>query len=182
MSITTATDNQTEKLIVCKFCQNPIVGTSSFCVHCGRISADPDTRHLTELDIETARQHYAKRTWGNVFLEQPQRLIMNIEGHELPLPIQDEIIVGRSVGIEARPVDVDLTYFRAREYGVSRRHLAIARRAQFIYVTDLNASNGTWINDQRLIAGSARLLRHNDELQLGRLRLHILFGQTESDS
>ena len=164
---------------VCVNCQYPNPENAPFCLNCGKIHRSQDTHRLTEADAETTKAHFAQHMWGNVFLERPQVLVLEIAGHQLTMPIQDEMILGRSIGIETSPIDFDLTYFRAREYGVSRRHLSIKRQALFIYATDLNARNGTWINDQRLTSGSARLLRHNDRLKLGRLSMRVLFGQAE---
>jgi pSer/pThr/pTyr-binding forkhead associated (FHA) protein len=94
------------------------------------------------------------------------------------LPPQGTIVIGRwSFDTDLPLVDVDLSYFFASAKGVSRRHIMITRKNQLVYLTDLNTRNGTWLNDQPLVAYNARLLRNNDRLRLGSLNMRVLFGE-----
>ena len=40
---------------------------------------------------------------------------------------------------------------RIEEEGISRHHFAITQRDDSFIVEDLNSTNGTWVNDQRLL-------------------------------
>ena len=51
---------------------------------------------------------------------------------------------------------------------VSRRHAEIERTAEGHVVTDAGSLNGTYVNQERI---DKMLLRHGDELQIGKFRL-----------
>ncbi len=50
-------------------------------------------------------------------------------------------------------------------------------RNQHAYVSDLNSTNGTWLNGQHLIPFNEYLLHAGDELRLGLLKVEVRFGQ-----
>jgi pSer/pThr/pTyr-binding forkhead associated (FHA) protein len=58
---------------------------------------------------------------------------------------------------------------------VSRRHVTIERTPQGYVVSDAGSLNGTYINQQRV---DRALLRHGDELQIGKFRL-VLFERAD---
>jgi pSer/pThr/pTyr-binding forkhead associated (FHA) protein len=58
---------------------------------------------------------------------------------------------------------------------VSRRHVAIERTAEGYVVRDEGSLNGTYINQERV---DRALLRHGDELQIGKFRL-VLFERAD---
>ncbi len=58
---------------------------------------------------------------------------------------------------------------------VSRRHVTIERTPQGYMVSDAGSLNGTYINQQRV---DRALLRHGDELQIGKFRL-VLFERAD---
>lgn len=88
-----------------------------------------------------------------------------------------EIVIGRSDGGTMKP-DIDLADQNAGQLGVSRLHLSLKYnpQQQTLSVTDLNSSNGTFINGQRLYGQELRVLRHGDELRLGRLVVRVAFN------
>ena len=53
------------------------------------------------------------------------------------------------------------------EHAVSRVHCEIQRSHGQLYITDLNSSNGTRVNGQRLDPGKPALLRKGVKLDLG---------------
>jgi pSer/pThr/pTyr-binding forkhead associated (FHA) protein len=93
-----------------------------------------------------------------------------------PQEKQHEIIVGRGSGGTLKP-DVDLSPYGATELGVSRLHLSIRynERYRTLSAADMGSSNGTTINGQRLHPDEKRVLRHGDEVRLGKLTLIVYF-------
>lgn len=79
---------------------------------------------------------------------------------------QERVAVGRDAGND----------IRLPEAAVSARHAVIITRAGVTTVHDLNSSNGTWINGQRI---ESQQLRHGDVVQFGRLAMNFV---DESDS
>lgn len=92
----------------------------------------------------------------------------------LSLPLQDFLILGRVIP-PGPPEVLDLTSFEGQDLGVSRRHCILKRRYQELYVIDLNAPNGTFLNGQRLEPQREHLVRHGDELKLGRMLIRVYF-------
>jgi pSer/pThr/pTyr-binding forkhead associated (FHA) protein len=69
--------------------------------------------------------------------------------------------------------EVDLTNDNGLERGVSRRHARILKREGTVVVEDLGSINGTFINGKRLAPYLPEVLRHNDQLQLGKLLIEV---------
>ncbi|MFC1960796.1 FHA domain-containing protein [Chloroflexota bacterium] len=81
-------------------------------------------------------------------------------------------LLGR-VSSDKNPSAVDLTPLGAHKLGVSREHARINIRGNAVQVMDLGSSNGTFINDQRLLANQYYGIEDGDEITLGRLRLQV---------
>jgi pSer/pThr/pTyr-binding forkhead associated (FHA) protein len=103
----------------------------------------------------------------------PWRLLIQISGNShttIGIEIKERILIGRDAD-----VDLDLTTFGGAERGVSRRHAAIIRMAEHLYVQDLNSTNGTRLNGLQAVSEHVYRLRDGDELELGTVRLVIRF-------
>ena len=64
------------------------------------------------------------------------------------------------------------------DISVSRVHAEVRRGPEGLVVTDLGSLNGTYVNQRRV---DAAVLRHGDELQVGRFRM-ILFSRVDAGS
>ena len=51
--------------------------------------------------------------------------------------------------------------------GVSRKHIVIDKMESGIGVQDLDSTNGTYINGQRIMPESLVKIKHGDELRIG---------------
>lgn len=85
----------------------------------------------------------------------------------LTLPVQPEIIIGRHDPERGIFPDVDLGNQGSASNSISRRHARLLLQAGQIYVEDLNSTNATYLNRQRLQPGQRHLLKDGDELRLG---------------
>ena len=63
---------------------------------------------------------------------------------------------------------------RIPDHSVSRKHVRIEPTAEGFFVTDLQSTNGTFVNDQQL--GSSRLLQDGDYLRVGNCIYRYLAG------
>ena len=70
---------------------------------------------------------------------------------------------------------VDLTDYNAEWHGVSRRHCRLARHGHRLIVTDLDSTNGTYVNGRRLAPSQPTVLADGDHLILGTLHLAVFF-------
>lgn len=85
-----------------------------------------------------------------------------------------EYTIGRQY--EGQPVlpDIDLTPFKAYEWGISRLHATLKTQPGSVSIIDMNSSNGTYHAGRRLEANIPHKLNHGDIIMLGKLRLQIL--------
>lgn len=110
-------------------------------------------------------------------------LVLSLRGTNTAFRIQPqkqdhETIIGRSDGSAMQP-DIDLVDLGAGQLGVSRLHIAIQYNAKHhtVCVSDMNSANGSFVNGQKLHPQEVRVLRHGDELRIGRMVFQVLFQQ-----
>jgi hypothetical protein len=87
---------------------------------------------------------------------------------------EGEVILGRRTG-EGSEALVDLTNLDGFAKGVSRRHALIRAVENGYVIVDLNSSNGTWLNGQRLIPTRSHELPSGSVVQLGHLKLILIY-------
>ena len=93
----------------------------------------------------------------------------------LPLPQSNQALIGRADPMSNFTPDVDLGSYDALEQGVGRRHARLLVQNGQVVVEDLDSTNGTFVNGQRLQPRQPQPLRDGDQLQLGRLTLQVQF-------
>lgn len=86
---------------------------------------------------------------------------------------EDEFILGRQTGETIEPL-VDLTPYGATVLGVSRRHAMISKTSSQYEITDLTSTNGTWLNNQRLVPNRAYLVFSGVPIRLGHLYIFLI--------
>lgn len=82
------------------------------------------------------------------------------QGLSIKLPLT-QFVIGRDPTCHLRPASTD----------VSRFHCAIAQRDRQVLVRDLKSTNGTFVNDERIV-GTARV-QNADVLRVGPLRFQF---------
>lgn len=162
--------------IACANCGRMNSVGNGYCVACGFV-------------LETASTPFATQHFGDSdslvkddYFDPSATLLMELRDakqyYEIrPQEFEHEMIIGRSTGNSAMMPDVDLAEYGGADYGVSRLHMAMkyVPEDNAIQVYDLGSANGSYINGQRLHAKEVRVLRHGDELRLGRMVLRIHF-------
>lgn len=91
---------------------------------------------------------------------------------------EDKITLGRSV-YNSTPPTVDLAPYRGYELGVSRHHAFINRSSEGYVIEDLGSTNGTWLNEKRLVVGEPHVLRNGDQIRIGHLIMFVYFYYQE---
>jgi hypothetical protein len=140
---------------------------ANYCQRCGAFlgevnaASDPSTASYTvgEADEPDAVELDDVRTRG------PTLVIRSGGGRAGEMfPIgKDRLTVGRSPEADVFLDDVT----------VSRDHAIIVRRGRDYHLDDCGSLNGTYVNRQRV---ETQLLRHGDELQIGKYKLAFLNG------
>jgi hypothetical protein len=95
------------------------------------------------------------------------KLVSLTEGWKIEMPLEGEVIIGRADPATGFKPHLDLSDRGGVEKGVSRRHLRLFRQGNKVYVEDLGSSNGSFINNRRLLPFSPEPLASGDEVRLG---------------
>ena len=91
---------------------------------------------------------------------------------ELLLPDQAEVKVGRLDPINQIRPDVDLTKVDT-QLTTSRRHARILRGAEGFFIQEERATNGTFVNGQRISAARPLEIRSGDDIMFGAVRMRF---------
>jgi serine/threonine-protein kinase len=95
-------------------------------------------------------------------------------GQIISLESEREYIIGRRYKEQPVVPDIDLTPFKAFEWGISRLHAKIDVGDHRVTITDLGSSNGTYHAGHRIPANQPYGLEHGDIVFLGKLRIQVL--------
>lgn len=171
--------------VVCPSCGAENLPGTLFCVQCGTYlpSGGPlRTEPLPEQeDGKSARPNRSSD-------DQEQRTKMiRIEidvlntGRKVSLSADREILVGRLDAAHGIFPELDLTTDGGLDEGVSRRHARIYARDGTCFVEDLDSTNGTFLNGERVTPYLPYAFHDGDELTFGTLRLKFHIHSVEED-
>jgi hypothetical protein len=138
-------------------------------------SEAPQTQLLASVDRSTQRLRRLEDVPADV-------LVVYQMDSEDPVAFMEwnKIILGRLSGNLGDTKIVDLTPFGAERMGVSRHHALIVRVEDGYTVQDLNSTNGTWLDRQRLQSVQVYPLAAGAVLQLGQLKLQVYYRTPET--
>ncbi len=160
---------------ICPYCQQANNIDAEGCSNCGApfISEVTTTLSVPGMLADEVRQELVVRRTKL----PPGSIALYVMGEKLPLLVENKgqpTILGRqSQTGTTTPGTVDLTKYQAHLLGVSRQHASISFVDGSFVLEDLNSSNGTWVNENRLPANQPRPLRNGDVLRLGQLIIFI---------
>jgi len=167
--------------IVCPNCNFEEPEGAIFCSECGTklISSDglsTASIRATDTRIADASTEHSPPPPTPISEAQVSLHIIRT-GQILPLVGRAEYTLGRiSKGQSILP-DIDLSPYDAYSQGVSRLHATLRIKDNQLYVEDLGSSNGTRINNNKIVSHSDQLLQHGDVIALGRFKIQMLIRQ-----
>lgn len=103
----------------------------------------------------------------------PSQLRVQPGGAVVVLPSTDQAVLGRADAVSNFYPDIDLSAYGALEQGVGRRHARLFVEQGQLMVEDLDSTNGTLVNTNRLTPRQPTPLKPGDELRLGNLVLRL---------
>ncbi len=103
-------------------------------------------------------------------LQGPQ-LFIATSGVALSLPNFDEVLIGRRDPMTSTLPDLDMDPFGGGSAGVSRRHARFLHREEGWFLEDLQSTNGTYVNEVRLLPNRPVRLRSGDLVRFGQMTL-----------
>ena len=169
-------------MIECPSCGRKHRPGTLFCSECGvylPTGGPLRTEPLPEEELPVSRAN----PWTSERPEEaevpplPLRLKVLSTNHQVRLPSTPEVQVGRLDAAHGIFPDVDLTPDGGLEGGISRRHCKIHQRGTTYLVEDVGSANGTYLNGQRLTPYLPHVLKDEDELQLGRIKLQVVLQE-----
>lgn len=167
--------------IICPNCNNEEPTGAIFCSECGTklISSDGlSTATIQATDTRFSEPGIQQEPETPTPVSEAQVSLHIIRtGQILPLVGRTEYTLGRiSKGQSILP-DIDLSPYDAYSQGVSRLHATLKLKDNQLYIEDLGSSNGTRINNNKIIAHQDQLLHHGDVIALGRFKIQMLVRQ-----
>lgn len=104
-------------------------------------------------------------------------VLINLEnGQMITTQLEKSFILGRaSSEIKTSETLIDLTQFGALELGISRLHAMIRQSEGKYQLIDLESSNGTWLENRRLVPKQPYPLESGDRIRIGRLNILVFY-------
>jgi len=102
-------------------------------------------------------------------------LVLLSDHREIPLPDQAEVTVGRVDPVNGIHPDIDLTTIDV-QLTTSRRHARLIRRGDGFFLQEEHATNGTFVNGQRISAERPLEIRSGDEIMFGVVAMRFLWN------
>jgi pSer/pThr/pTyr-binding forkhead associated (FHA) protein len=99
------------------------------------------------------------------------RLVIEGSNAALPFPPgQTEVVIGREDPVSDVFPEINLEEHGGDEGGVSRRHARITIQGGQCFIEDLDSTNHTYVNKQKLLPGQRQTLNNGDQLRFGRVK------------
>jgi predicted component of type VI protein secretion system len=157
--------------LICPKCGKKNKPKEMHCYSCGTILKSKIVS-TQPIDKENARNMGMTAQF-----DKQSRIYLQVRGfgQVLEVHVNEEMIIGRAIAESAINPNIDLTAYNAANLGVSRLHAALRRDRGTMIITDLESSNFTFVNGQRLYPHETRVLRHGDEVRLGKLIMKVMF-------
>lgn len=167
------------QMIECLDCGAQEPEGTLFCSECGRSLIDSPAQPTNVLPFSKPARH-ALPPMDEYKLEpraEPVTVTFVIPGtrDQLKIELTDHILVGRADASEDVKPHLDLTQYEGMEKGVSREHAALHMTEKGIVLFDLDSTNGTTLNNNRLPPERPFLLKNGDEVRFGDLLVHVFF-------
>lgn len=172
----------------CPVCQYLIEPNTVICPKCGAnlVEAHVSRSTTIQLDETEARQLAGEKAIDESLLPERGIAFYTYKDPKILLAVHEgkEFILGRRTGKTGSLSEsslVDLGPFNGFELGTSRRHALITRKGLGYEITDLESTNGTWVNGERLVPNSAYELKNGSLLRLGKMLLYVVYRLTPQD-
>ena len=103
------------------------------------------------------------------------RFVVRDTGAEIALPTAEgEHIIGRDDPVSGVFPEVDMNPHDGEHFGVSRRHAKLIIDAGLVFIQDLDSTNFSFVDRQKLAPDTPVALSHGAEVRLGKLVMTFL--------
>ncbi len=162
--------------IICSSCNAENLPGTLFCIQCGTYLPSGGPLRTEPLPEQEEGRLARPRQEGR---EDEEQRALNIEveilntGRKILLSADREILVGRLDAAHGIFPELDLTTDGGLEQGVSRRHARLYTREGMCFLEDLDSTNGTFLNEERLTPYLPYTFHDGDLVMFGTMRLKV---------
>lgn len=163
----------------CPVCKNKNVRKANVCIHCGALLIDLHSDSLMTISDAKALESISARITDSPIedsLIPDDGIAIYAAGTMQPvyLCFDKELILGRRVDGSSEDNVFDLSEIGGYQAGISRRHAMIRRGNDGYEIIDLSSTNGSWLNNERLVPNKSVPLASRSQLRFGQMRLLIV--------
>jgi len=146
------------------------------CTNCGAALDEKinDTRKVPEIEVNYSESPKDLHIDEAIIPKQGIAVYFAETTKPFVVRTEKEFIIGRTLVPTTEPL-LDLSDFDGFKMGLSRRHAMIRQAGTGYEVIDLSSTNGTWLNDDRLVPYTPYPLKSGSRLLLSRIRLYVFF-------
>jgi len=176
--------------LTCSFCGKLNIKGSSFCLECGTKLTSADIRsEIAEVSSKVGDAKHLANQKKTVRFEhetlhlQSSNASLIIQGSAERIELESdktEFLLGRTDALRDVFPDIDFVPYGGDKFGVSRRHAKLTFQGAKWFIQDLNSTNFTFVNNERLLTDKTYQLNSGDEIRLGMLVME--FRANKSDS
>jgi pSer/pThr/pTyr-binding forkhead associated (FHA) protein len=169
----------------CPVCKNKNERYAVFCKHCGALLGyHPWDSSATTVNTDALEKgtKIAESLIDEALIPEDNIAIF-AAGASKPiyLHVEEKLVFGRKSDQTFEAALLDLTELGGYQMGISRRHAVIQKLEKGYEVTDLGSTNGSWLNDERLVPFKPYPLASGSQLRFGRMRLLVLYHPVTKD-
>lgn len=147
--------------MICPACGASNLPGATFCDNCGVSLAAPPPVTPPVQPPPVAPPPVGLQPW----------LEVQASGARLQIPLgQPEVIIGREDPVSGVFPEIDLTPHGGEEAAVSRRHARLTLQGNRCFIEDLNSTNYTYVNKQKLNPGVRQPLSEGDEVWFSKVK------------
>jgi len=163
----------------CPICKHKNPHTATVCSYCGALLEENLTNRVATTKNTGGQINILTENVGSfidIALIPEGGIGIYIEGAPKPyyLQMDKELIIGRKPEA-ALETFLDLAGIDAFNLGISRRHAMIRRKEYGYEISDLASTNGTWLNNERLVPNKPYPLTSGSQVSVGRMRFFVLY-------
>lgn len=151
-----------------------------YCEECGRfLVSDQETAVLPFSQMSTSHLT-TPLTTNNLSPTESGfniTIVMPHNRQRITATITNTYRIGRSDYETQHRPELDLTDHDGIDLGVSRNHAVIHTAGERLVLQDLDSTNGTWLNNQRLAPKRYYPLKSGDEIRFGDLLIHLFVDE-----
>ncbi len=168
--------------IICPSCNAINIPGTLFCVQCGTYLAAKGP--LRTEPLLTPEEDHGVRPWdARMSRHTVPATTLEIQllnsGRRVLLSVEREVLIGRLDAAHGIFPELDMAPEGGLEQGVSRRHARIYTRDGICYIEDLDSTNGTYLNSERLTPYLPYVLNDGDILTLGTAQIKVKIHTTD---